>query len=253
MGADFLLFSLPWAELTEARQKLLHDTIDQLADEDLREIAEAVGTFDDADLSEVRAALHTAVGEYMALDHRRDTTTWRHGGDPITRIFTGGLSWGEPPTECCQTFDILVACEPLFELIEGWAEADAAHSQPANPLQAVLAEFRRDVEAVGREHLAEQWPDLAVTYDKAVAALAGTSVRESQHTPDIVGIMGCICNALTDAAHGVNGCVIESSDNDHDDGEIFISHPDHGGGVKSYFIKIAPDNSDQATPGAGPH
>jgi len=187
MGADFLLYSLPWAELTEARQKQLHDTIDQLVDEDLREIAEAVGTLDDMDRSKVRAALHTAVGEYVALDNRRDTTAWRHGGDPITRIYTGGLSWGDGPTDCCQTFDTIATCTPICQLLERWALEDArtdtATSRPTdsdNAWRSVLAEFCNDIEVVGREQVADDWPDLVVTYDKAKAAMLCASVEHER-------------------------------------------------------------------------
>lgn len=124
MGADFLLYSLPWAQLDEARQKLLHDTIDQLKDEPLQEVADGVGLFDDDDRSKVRTALHTAVREYLELDNRRDTTTWRNCSDPITRVYTGGLSWGEAPTDCCQTFDVIATCEPIYEMLQRWALED---------------------------------------------------------------------------------------------------------------------------------
>jgi hypothetical protein len=36
---------------------------------------------------------------------------------------------------------------------------------------AVLTEFIEDVEAVGAAHLEESWPDIAITYRKALNAL----------------------------------------------------------------------------------
>ena len=42
---------------------------------------------------------------------------------------------------------------------------------------------------------------------------------------DIAGVMDCICRCLTDERHGVEGAVIESSDNDHDSGEIYLDTP----------------------------
>ncbi|MCE9554680.1 MAG: hypothetical protein K8T91_15090 [Planctomycetes bacterium] len=235
MGADFFLYSLPWTQLDEARQKLLHDTIDRLTDEQLENLAEVVGSFEEEELSEVRTAIHTAVHEYLDLNEGRDTTTWRSDSDPITRVFTGGLSWGEAPTECCQTFDIIANCEPLFDLIERWAREDSPapaadtsrpfdilddvtaaletclvhfgqqmtqddrvqrerlaasartllRSQSNTPpsvgeeelptpslLRDMLSEFCRDVEAAGRDQVAEDWPDLVITYDWAKAALS---------------------------------------------------------------------------------
>lgn len=38
-------------------------------------------------------------------------------------------------------------------------------------LYSVLAEFIRDVEAVGIKTVAKEWPDLAVTYRKALKAM----------------------------------------------------------------------------------
>jgi len=125
MGADFLLYSLPWTQLDEARQKQLHDTIDQLADEQLQEVADGDGTFDDDELPNVRSVLHGAVGDYMQLDNRRDTATWRHSPAPISRIFTGGLSWGDAPTDSCETFDLIATCDPVYELLKRWALEDA--------------------------------------------------------------------------------------------------------------------------------
>ena len=247
MGADFLLYSLPWAPLDDARQKQLHDTIDQLSDDELREVADAVGIFDEVDLPAVRRVIHTAIGEYVALERRRDTTLWRHGVDPITRIYTGGLSWGDGPTDCCQTFDTIATCPPICELLEHWALGDARSDAAAtrtpgrdNVLQAVLTEFCKDVEAVGREQVAKEWPDLVVTYDRAKAALPGVRTPVSRRLPGIAGIMACLCEALTDNAHGIEGCVIESSDNDNKDGEIFIAVPTGDGETDSFLIKIAP-------------
>jgi hypothetical protein len=44
--------------------------------------------------------------------------------------------------------------------------------RPADTAAAVLAEFVRDVEAVGIAVVRQDWPDLLVTYPKARAALA---------------------------------------------------------------------------------
>lgn len=69
-----------------------------------------------------------------------------------------------------------------------------------------------------------------------------------QYSPDIAGIMSCLCNALTDDARGIEGCVIQSSDNDNDDGEIFITVPDGHGGTTPYLIKVAPSPSAEPRP-----
>lgn len=43
---------------------------------------------------------------------------------------------------------------------------------PRDPVRAVLQEFVEDVEAVGVQHIQENWPDLYVSYKKALVVLA---------------------------------------------------------------------------------
>ena len=69
-----------------------------------------------------------------------------------------------------------------------------------------------------------------------------------QYSPDIAGIMSCLCDALTDNVQGIEGCVIQSSDNDNHDGEIFMAVPDDCGGKTPYLIKVAPSPSAEPRP-----
>ncbi|MCE9554678.1 MAG: hypothetical protein K8T91_15080 [Planctomycetes bacterium] len=93
-----------------------------------------------------------------------------------------------------------------------------------------------------------------------------------KYSPDIAGIMSCLCDALNDEVHGAEGCVIESSDIDNQNGDshgsnhgnhgskhdgdddsnkevhILIGVPDDRGGMKPYVIKIAPTISRKRVP-----
>ncbi len=51
----------------------------------------------------------------------------------------------------------------------------AAASPPDGALATALAEFIRDIEAVGVETVREDWPDLVVTYEKARRAVAASA------------------------------------------------------------------------------
>jgi hypothetical protein len=51
--------------------------------------------------------------------------------------------------------------------IVGWSWA----GQHLKDALEVLREFVQDVDAVGREHVAEEWPDLLPTYDRAKEVL----------------------------------------------------------------------------------
>lgn len=67
----------------------------------------------------------------------------------------------------------------------------------------------------------------------------------AKYSPDIAGIMSCLCDAVTDDAHGIEGSVIESSDSDNHDGEIYVNIPDGQHGTDKYLIKILQASSDE--------
>ncbi len=51
------------------------------------------------------------------------------------------------------------------------------------------------------------------------------TAADQRYPADIAGVMDCICRGLTDEGHGVEGTIIEFSDNDHDSGEIYVDTP----------------------------
>jgi hypothetical protein len=53
-----------------------------------------------------------------------------------------------------------------------YEQSDAPLVAAAPDLLAVVNEFIRDIDAVGVKQTAEEWPDLVVTYRKALAAVS---------------------------------------------------------------------------------
>lgn len=124
MGADFLLYSVPYPRLNEERilklRKLVAETpIETLYDHD--------GLDYDTE-EEARADLDLAVTELIELDGLRDVSTWRPEGS-YRYLITGGLSWGDHPTESAATIDKISQCLPVDDQLRAWAieERDAVH------------------------------------------------------------------------------------------------------------------------------
>jgi hypothetical protein len=192
-----LLAGLPAAELTDDRRKRLHEivkgltddvlTMDDLAGDDVPAAAD--------DVEDARTALHEHVELLGEAASRRDVAVLRLPYMPYPIMFTGGMSWGDSPTEMFDTFAALAEVEPIFEQLEGWAEDDARTDSLASNARsnawtgatlAVLKEFTGDLraafgtgdgDAIDEERL--DWPDLAATNHRALGVLR----RHGHHPP----------------------------------------------------------------------
>jgi hypothetical protein len=179
MGADMLLASLPDAEITEERKRRLQEIVngptgDELIGQDLQVAPD--------DPQGIRETLHHHVELFAEATSRRDVARLRLPHMPYGMLFTGGMSWGDDPTELFDTFDVLAGIEPVFAQLEQWAREDGGTSSPAldgeGSALAVLKEFAGDVRAAfgtGQGDVIDEdglnWPDLAATYHKAVDVL----------------------------------------------------------------------------------
>ena len=142
MGADLYLSSLPHAELTDERKDELEEAIEKVADNDVLsfnkdflcmelpdlgalDMAYGEGSEDKALAALVRE--HILVNACEALecaDDPRDVASISYPGMEYRVLITGGLSWGDTPTESCRTFDACSGFEPVWDTIEKWAKAD---------------------------------------------------------------------------------------------------------------------------------
>ena len=116
MGADMILAAVPAAELTEARKQELAQLIEGLPED------EAPDWFDNAD--DWRGALNDAVEEYAECQGRRACTSLRLPGWECCYYFTGGMSWGDEPTDLMHSFDLICECNSLWNLLHEWALED---------------------------------------------------------------------------------------------------------------------------------
>lgn len=110
MGADFCFALVPKCELTPERLAKAKAIVEQYGHQKV-----SVTPFDHEDLCKVLDRL--AAGGYET----RDTALLQLRGADY--LVTGGMSWGDPPTEAYQDFNALDFPE-LFNHLEQWSLED---------------------------------------------------------------------------------------------------------------------------------
>ena len=119
MGADFILYAVPACEITAQRHEILKQRLDTLADE---ELAELVCEYGDTD--EARQRVRQAIDFLVGAAGRRDVADFCLPGMPYALLTTGGLSWGDFPTDAACEFAMISSCGRLHAQLEEWARHD---------------------------------------------------------------------------------------------------------------------------------
>lgn len=117
MGADLILYTVPACGMTDDRRKVLSDLIEATSLEDTPE------WYDNAD--DYKGQLSDAIKHYEQANKYRDTALIRMEGALYPSWFTGGMSWGDVPTESCDEFSLLSDHNPIMTQLRLWAIEDA--------------------------------------------------------------------------------------------------------------------------------
>ena len=125
MGADLILYYLPDADTRKTgRREAFVRLIDALA----KELTEKLpGDLAGNELQQQRDALLQAFDRFEELKTLRDVARIQPYDHKPPLLVSGGLSWGDYPSESSETLDKLLripGCQPLFE---HWAEEDQAN------------------------------------------------------------------------------------------------------------------------------
>jgi hypothetical protein len=122
MGADFILSWMPdITPVSPERLEALKAVAATLKPEDFYDPPD--------DLADARAAVLDALEWLGWADHDRGVCHFTYPGLPHCLLMTGGMSWGDAPTEAMEFMDTLCGCAPIWSRIEAWAlEAAAATS-----------------------------------------------------------------------------------------------------------------------------
>ena len=126
MGADFMFAVSPRCELTTERKKRIKETIRAIRDEKLLEVVNdyfPFGLDDESTPEEIRVTLYRAVLENAEVETRE--TSWiRLEGMDWTANITGGMSWGDSPTESFDSLEGISVFDPVYELMKEFSRED---------------------------------------------------------------------------------------------------------------------------------
>jgi len=141
MGADLILTSLPHCQLTDERKVKIREAVEGVPDKEVLAFnsdfrcVELSDEKDPSSLSEeehdkelakeVREDILEACLEILRdADEPRDTSTIRFPGMKYDVLISGGMSWGDMPTDSCDLFDRCQNFEPIWGLLQAFAEED---------------------------------------------------------------------------------------------------------------------------------
>ncbi len=126
MGADFMFAASPRCELTRERKRRVKETIRAISDEKLLEVVDdywPLGLDDESTPAKIRVELYKAVLENAEIENRETGWVQLDGMDWIANI-TGGMSWGDSPTESFDSMSAIACFDPVYELMKEFSRED---------------------------------------------------------------------------------------------------------------------------------
>jgi len=126
MGADFMFAVSPRCELTPERKRRVKETIRATSDEDLLSVVRDYWPFgldDESTPEEIRVTLYQAVLENAEIENR-ETSYIRLDGMDWTANITGGMSWGDSPTESFDGLSGISEFDSVYELMKEFSRED---------------------------------------------------------------------------------------------------------------------------------
>ena len=125
MGADFTLAKTPVFTMTEDRKRILKEELSNLTPQDYENLRAELFWDDESD-TEIQEACLDAIEQVMNLGEPNDCgTDWEYNekGEQMRFLYTGGLSWGDSPTD---NYDLITSLYyiPVAETIERFAVED---------------------------------------------------------------------------------------------------------------------------------
>jgi hypothetical protein len=142
MGVDIRLYSLPHCELTDERREKITEVVEAVSDKDILDYNENFICIELPDLGDmdmaygegsetealstlVRTEILYACFEILKdADNPRDMASISFPGMKYRVLMTGGMSFGDSPTESSDYFDKLSNFDPLWGLLQTFSEED---------------------------------------------------------------------------------------------------------------------------------
>jgi hypothetical protein len=130
MGADMTLHCAPACDLTPERIRRLEQVIRAIPDDDpdFCELMETLG-YDDPEYAKGCIIEKCQESQYES----RDVTTLSLPGCPYNVQVSGGLSWGDVPTESYAVLEHVECCTQAWQIMEEFAREDYQAARSPKP------------------------------------------------------------------------------------------------------------------------
>ena len=117
MGADFIGCWAPACELTPKRRKILEELVENMTDEEAENINDLgyVNSQDD---------VLSAIDDFANTDSSREADFFMLPEMSFGIYVTGGMSYGDPPTDKTTTFWLLSEMSLIWARLTEWAKED---------------------------------------------------------------------------------------------------------------------------------
>lgn len=125
MGADFMFAVSPQPSLEDDnRKKAVKELLHQINDQDMLDVAEDFCCFDDTSSAEVmRDELYETILRVCDMD-TRETSVIQLDGMDWMGVVTGGMSWGDVPTDCFDDIALIGRFQPVWDLLVHFSQED---------------------------------------------------------------------------------------------------------------------------------
>lgn len=118
MSGDFMWGYVPAARITPPRTKFLRDLLKSTSVNDLDE-----NSYSEDDPDPV-GSLKAAMQWYKVAMHCTETSVVQFPGMKYSIYLSGGMSWGDIPTEACGHMFRIDGHRDLWKILEKWSKED---------------------------------------------------------------------------------------------------------------------------------
>ena len=116
MGADFTLATFPYFEMTEDRRERFRELIVNLPASETDEFQDWYG-LDDEESYNIEKLLEDIEASCSTVNRETTTiTTYNDKGERYELNVTGGMTWGDPPTDAYDAFNRASFFESIYNL-----------------------------------------------------------------------------------------------------------------------------------------
>lgn len=125
MGADFMYAVAPIWQATDERKAKLKEVIAAITDEAIAEYENDYCFFNTEDVIEARGMIFEACMACEASSFEtRETADMKLEGMDWRAVITGGMSWGDNPTDAFGSIAMVGTIEEVFYLLKQWSVED---------------------------------------------------------------------------------------------------------------------------------